>query len=79
MSQHRLDARGLKCPLPVLKARRVLESAQPGDRLLVTASDPAARRDFPEFCDAAGHRLDAMDTAADGTITLSIVKGSKGS
>lgn len=52
-----LDARGLLCPLPVLKARKALKPLAPGAELLVLADDPAARIDFPHFCTEAGHDL----------------------
>jgi len=52
-----LDARGLLCPLPVLKARKRLEPLESGDVLKVIADDPAARVDLPHFCVEAGHSL----------------------
>ncbi len=52
-----LDARGLSCPLPVLKARKRLKEMAPGGRLLVLATDPKAPADFVDFCEASGHRL----------------------
>jgi tRNA 2-thiouridine synthesizing protein A len=50
-----LDAIGLLCPLPVLKARKRLKSLQPGAVLQVLADDPAAVVDMPHFCHEAGH------------------------
>ena len=52
-----LDARGLACPLPVLKARKALLQLAPGRRLLVEATDPLAAIDIPHLCEEAGHRL----------------------
>lgn len=52
-----VDARGLKCPLPVLKARKRLEAVQPGGELALIADDPAAVVDVPHFCHEAGHSL----------------------
>ncbi len=52
-----LDARGLLCPLPVLKARKRLAGLAPGDVLRVLADDPAALVDIPHFCAEAGHVL----------------------
>ena len=54
---HELDARGLLCPLPVLKARKRLLGLQSGDQLRVLADDPAALVDIPHFCAEAGHSL----------------------
>jgi tRNA 2-thiouridine synthesizing protein A len=52
-----LDASGLQCPLPVLRARKALISLSAGQRLLVIATDPMAAIDLPLFCAEAGHRL----------------------
>ncbi|TNC68044.1 sulfurtransferase TusA family protein [Rubellimicrobium roseum] len=50
-----VDARGLICPLPVLKARKVLEGMKPGEVLRVLATDAMAAIDLPHFCAEAGH------------------------
>ena len=52
-----LDAKGLLCPLPVLKARKRLMSLSSGDILHIMADDPAAIVDIPHFCAEAGHSL----------------------
>ncbi len=52
-----LDARGLSCPLPVLKARKRLLAMAPGTRLRVLATDPKAPADFRLWCEESGHRL----------------------
>jgi tRNA 2-thiouridine synthesizing protein A len=49
-----LDARGLKCPLPVLKARRALKDLPAGGLLRVLATDPGATKDFAHFCETTG-------------------------
>lgn len=51
-----LDARDLLCPLPVLRARKVLQGMQPGQVLQVLATDPAAVIDMPHFAQTSGHR-----------------------
>ncbi|WP_341213113.1 sulfurtransferase TusA family protein [uncultured Limimaricola sp.] len=51
----RYDARGLICPLPVLKARKLLSAMAPGEVLEITSDDPVARIDLPHFCTEAGH------------------------
>ena len=51
------DFTGLKCPLPVLKARRALKECQAGDVLTFLADDPAAPLDFEHFCETSGHKL----------------------
>jgi tRNA 2-thiouridine synthesizing protein A len=52
-----LDATGLLCPLPVLKARRALRPLAAGAVLEVLATDPGAAEDFKHFCDATGCEL----------------------
>ena len=52
-----LDARGLLCPLPVLKAAKRIRGMAPGTVLRVTADDPAAVVDIPHFCSEQGHTL----------------------
>ncbi|MDN3568047.1 sulfurtransferase TusA family protein [Paeniroseomonas aquatica] len=52
-----LDVQGLACPLPVLKANKVMRGLAPGARLVVLATDPAAARDFPAYCAETGHVL----------------------
>jgi tRNA 2-thiouridine synthesizing protein A len=53
-----LDARGLKCPLPVLRARKAIQGLAPGEVLHVLATDPGSVRDFEAFCAATGHTLE---------------------
>ncbi len=55
--QQQLDTTGLRCPLPVLKARKALSGLAPGSLLEVLASDPAAPEDFKALCLVSGHRL----------------------
>jgi tRNA 2-thiouridine synthesizing protein A len=52
-----IDARGLLCPLPVLKARRALKPLAPGGALEVLATDPGAMKDFEHFCQTTGCEL----------------------
>lgn len=57
MADATLDATGLKCPLPVLKARRSMKGLASGGTLEVRATDPAAPKDFEAFCDTTGDVL----------------------
>ena len=66
-----LDAKGLNCPLPVLKARRALKQVAVGDCLTVLATDPAAGIDFRHFCNTTGHEL-VESSEADGVLTFVI-------
>ena len=57
VSETILDAKGLSCPLPVLRANRVLRGMQAGEKLRVLATDRAAAADFRAYCRETGHAL----------------------
>lgn len=61
MSDHILDLRGLKCPLPVLKARKAMKAIPAGDRLILECTDPMTAIDVPHFANQDGHRLDKQE------------------
>lgn len=65
-----LDARGLLCPLPVLKARKRLMGMARGQVLRLLATDPAAVVDVPHFCMEAGHELLGSDAVDEATAYL---------
>ena len=52
-----LDVRGLKCPMPLLKAKRALNGMNPGELIQVTATDPGSVKDFRVFSKQSGHAL----------------------
>lgn len=68
-----IDARGLKCPLPVLKMEKRLAALPPGARLTVLATDPMARVDIPLYCLQHGHSQ-TLTTEGD-VMRFEIVKG----
>ena len=53
----RVDATGLNCPMPLLKAKKALNELAPGERLEVIATDPGSVRDFKVFSEQSGHPL----------------------
>ena len=53
----RLDTSGLSCPLPVLKARKILIGMRPGEILEIVTTDPMSVVDMPVFCAQAGHAI----------------------
>jgi tRNA 2-thiouridine synthesizing protein A len=57
MADHTLDAKGLNCPLPILKARKALKEVPAGGTLEILATDPGAVADFQAFCRQTGHEL----------------------
>ena len=67
-----LDASGLLCPLPVLKARKRLQALASGQVLRMRATDPAAVIDVPHFCAEAGHTLVA--TQDDGAAQVYFIR-----
>jgi tRNA 2-thiouridine synthesizing protein A len=52
-----LDARGLNCPLPILRTKKALSALQSGQVLKVVATDPGAVKDFEAFSRQTGHQL----------------------
>jgi tRNA 2-thiouridine synthesizing protein A len=67
-----IDARGLACPLPVLRLRKVLAGLPAGTTVTLLATDRAAQRDVPGFCDAAGHTVVSQDS--DGGVLRFVVR-----
>lgn len=67
-----LDAKGLLCPLPVLKARKRLQAMTAGQVLRIEADDPVAVVDMPHFCDEAGHALLRAETG--GAVQVYLIR-----
>jgi tRNA 2-thiouridine synthesizing protein A len=59
-----LDVRGLRCPLPILRAARALKDVPAGGTLRVLATDPLAVDDFADFCRSTGNVL--VESTRDG-------------
>jgi tRNA 2-thiouridine synthesizing protein A len=57
MAGQMLDAKGLNCPLPILKAKKALKDVPVGETLEVHATDPGSVADFEAFCRATGNEL----------------------
>ncbi len=57
MSHHRLDARHLLCPMPVIRTQQAVAGLSPGDTLEVLATDPGALHDIPAWCRIHGHEV----------------------
>jgi tRNA 2-thiouridine synthesizing protein A len=69
-----LDATGLLCPLPVLKARRALRDVPAGGILEVLATDPGAVKDFEHFCKTTGCELLASREEPGGVLRFQLKK-----
>ena len=57
MADQTLDAKGLNCPLPILKAKKALKSMDAGTTLEITSTDPGSVADFAAFCRTTGNEL----------------------
>jgi len=69
----KLDARGLNCPLPILKTRKAINHINSGDILEVTSSDPGSVKDMAAFCEQTGNRL-VSSNATDNSYVFLIEK-----
>ena len=70
-----VDARGLLCPLPVLRLRKVLLSQPVGARVRLWATDAMALVDVPHFCDSSGHLLVGQRDIGDGVHEFTVERG----
>lgn len=52
-----LDVKGLNCPLPILKAKKEIQTVGVGEKLQILATDPGSVKDFDAFCRQTGHKL----------------------
>jgi len=69
-----LDARGLNCPLPILRAKKAINGLEVDQTLKIIATDPGSVKDFEAFCKQTGNEL--VSTAEDGgEFTFFIKKG----
>ena len=57
MADQVLDAKGLNCPLPILKAKKALKTLESGNTLEVLSTDPGSVADFAAFCRTTGNEL----------------------
>ena len=62
MVDREVDARGLNCPLPILRAKKALAELQSGQILKVICTDSGSVRDFQAFCKQTGNTLLRQDT-----------------
>lgn len=67
-----VDARGQKCPLPVLRTEKRLATLAPGDELVVLTTDPIAKVDIPLYCRQNGHAVTLSEEA--GVLRFAIVR-----
>ncbi|MES2721052.1 MAG: sulfurtransferase TusA [Pseudomonadota bacterium] len=70
-----LDARGLRCPEPVMMLHKRVRELASGDELLIWATDPSTTRDIPKFCHFLGHQLLLADEPEPGIYRYRLRKG----
>jgi len=68
-----LDTKGMKCPLPVLRASKALKGMASGESLEILATDPMAQRDIKALCEEKGHLFKSC-VEEDGVATILIEK-----
>ena len=66
MADQTLDAKGLNCPLPILRAKKALKAMEAGEVLEVQATDPGSVADFAAFCSQTGNEL--LSSSSEGDI-----------
>jgi TusA-related sulfurtransferase len=69
-----LDARGLLCPMPIVKANKEIKTLAAGQILKILATDRGAIADFPAWADDTGHELMSWREEGDGTLVFYIRK-----
>ncbi len=67
-----LDAKGLNCPLPILRTRKALQALPPGGTLEVLATDPGSVADFAAFCRQTGNEL--VSSTREGNVFKFVLK-----
>jgi len=72
MADHTLDAKGLNCPLPILKAKKALKDVPAGETLEILSTDPGSVADFQAFCRQTGNEL--MDSSHDDSVYRFLIK-----
>ena len=65
MNEKTIDLRGLKCPLPALRARKALSGLKPGDLLIAECTDPLTTIDIPNLTDQTGDMLESSSRDGD--------------
>lgn len=72
MADKTLDAKGLNCPLPILRAKKALNEVAAGGTLEILATDPGAVADFQAFCRTTGNEL--VESTQDGNVYRFVIK-----
>jgi tRNA 2-thiouridine synthesizing protein A len=72
MADQVLDAKGLNCPLPILKAKKALKTMEAGKTLEIVSTDPGSVADFAAFCRTTGNEL--LEESEEGGIFTYLIR-----
>ncbi|MDP6690177.1 MAG: sulfurtransferase TusA family protein [Alphaproteobacteria bacterium] len=72
MADQLLDAKGLNCPLPILRAKKAIKGLDTGATLEIEATDPGSVKDFEAFCRVTGN--DLLDSSEDSGVYKFLIK-----
>ena len=67
-----VDARGLQCPMPIVKTAQAIKALAPGAILEVLATDPGSTKDFAAWCRTTGHEL--VESSVDGGVYRFVIR-----
>ena len=67
-----LDAKGLNCPLPILRAKKTLAGMESGQTLKIVATDPGSVKDFEAFAKQTGNEL--LESGEEGGAYIFFIK-----
>ena len=74
MADQELDTRGLNCPVPIMRAKKAMDSLATGQTLRIVATDPGTVRDFEAFAKTTGNKL-MESSKANGEFIFLLMKG----
>ena len=72
MADKTLDAKGLNCPLPIIKTKKMLKEVPSGGTLEVLATDPGSVADFDAFCRTTGNTM--VEKSVDGRVYRFVIR-----
>ncbi|WP_425418473.1 sulfurtransferase TusA family protein [Oricola indica] len=72
MADETVDAKGLNCPMPILRAKKALKGMAAGNTLEVQATDPGSVKDFEAFCRSTGNEL--LESRQDGNTYIYLIR-----
>jgi tRNA 2-thiouridine synthesizing protein A len=67
-----LDVRGLRCPMPIVKANNAIKEMRVGEIIKVISTDPGSRRDFESWCKKTGNKL--LEISEEGGVFTYIIQ-----